>query len=783
MGWAIGLASCLLIGLYVMQEHAYDRFYSNADHIYRIVTDIRMADDVQHLATSSGAIAPVLRTDLPEVREVVRLREATLSLEHSSGRYQEVVYFADSTFFSVFDFPLELGREDIALKGPASAVLTASAAAKYFGEVNPVGQSLTLEGQHALTVTGVLAALPDSSHLNFDVLVSMQAGEVAVFPGELENWGMSPFYTYMLLRDRAAARGMSDKLADLVERQIGPLMRDINVYLDLSVEPLSAIYLQSERAQQIGSTGSALNVYAFATLGLFILLISSLNVINLTVARMTDRMREAGVRKALGASRRQLLAQFIGESVLLALIGASLGLGIAALAVPGFNDLSGAQLSASQLIQPKVLFAFLLLSASVGVFSGMYPAFLFAQSKVTHALRGALPLLRPQRNAYRGLVALQFGLAAALMACTAVVYVQLRHMQEVDLGFESAQTLIVDYQGAHEVNGSLDVLKAELLRHPNIQGASASRLVPGEQVRRTSVNIQQQEGAGSDVRQVVDYRVDHAFIEQYGLELLAGRPFAEARSTDATSAVVINEAMARMLHYGEPSEVLGAGVEVYESDGPVGAMGRAEIIGVVRNFHVTSMHEAVEPLMLRIDPEAYRFLAVRIAAGGVRSAMQEVERVFGQVVPESALLYRFLDDRFNAQYQSDVQFGRTFAASAILALILACLGLNGMSANTALRRRREVGIRKTFGASVSSLIALLSKELLVLVAIGLIIALPLAYVLMQQWLANFAYRVSLGFGLFAVVALCALVMAGLAVSYQAARAARTNPIQALGHQV
>ncbi|MEM6648450.1 MAG: FtsX-like permease family protein, partial [Bacteroidota bacterium] len=523
-------------------------------------------------------------------------------------------------------------------------------------------------------------------------------------------------------------------------------------------------------------------VYAFTLLGLFILLISGLNVINLTVAQLTERMREAGVRKALGASGKHLILQFMSESVLLALGGAVLGFVGAAILMPGFNELAGAQLTTTLLLQPQVVLLFFGFSVSIGVLAGLYPALLFAQSSVTRALRGSLPSRTPRRSGYRGLVMLQFGLATALMTCTAVVYLQLQHVQDVDLGFDSAETLIVDYQGVGEVNRSLDAIKEALLQHPTIQGISASRLVPGEHVRRTSVNIQHQY-AESDVRQVVDYRVDYAFITQYGLTLSGGRLFDVQRRTDAVNAIIVNETMAQMLGRGDARAALGETIEIYEIDGPTGSTGIVEVIGIVRDFHVTSMHDVVEPLMLRIDPEAYRFLSVRIGVGGARHAMPEVKRVFAQVVPDLALTHRFLDDQFDAQYQSDVRFGRTFAASATLALFLACLGLNGITASVTLRRRREVGIRKTFGASPSGLIALLSRDLLLSVAVGLFAALPVAYVIMRQWLAEFAYRINLGPELFATVAVSALVIAGLTLSYQTARAALVDPVRALGHRM
>lgn len=781
-GWAVGMACCLLIALYVLHEYAYDRFYSNAERIYRVVTDITTADGTQHLATSSGAIASATHMDIPEVISVVRLREAFPLLQHGTDRYRETVYFADSTFFDVFDVALEQGNTRTALTAPSSAVLTDETAAKYFGAANPLGQTLTLDAEHELTVTGVLRAFPGSSHLDFDVLVSMALGERAYFPGEVENWGVSPFYTYLFVQEDALPSSLDEKLKTLVENRIGPLMRDIEVYLKPSVEPLTSIYLQSERADQIGPTGSARNVYAFATLGLFILLVSSLNVVNLTVARMTDRTGEAGVRKALGASRRHLITQFIGESLLLALLGAGLALVLGVTLLPLFNALSGTTLTSSQLLRPNVALGLLVLSTTVGTLSGIYPALLFARSKTVHVLRGSASAVSSRKTSYRGLVILQFAVATTLMACTAIVYIQLRYVQDVELGFEATQTLIVDYEGAEEINRGLETLKAELLRHPVIQSVSASSLVPGEPILRTSVEPQRLEGANSAVRQVIDYRVDYAFADQYELELVAGRSFSEDRSTDATEAIVINEAMVRALGFEDPETVLGEKVNVYELNPPRGTTSTVQVIGVIRDFHVRSLHEPVEPMVMRPDPSAYRFLAIRLETEAAQDVVAEIEHVFERVLPQTAITYRFLDERFDEQYGPDVRFGRTFATAAALAIFLACLGLNGLSAHVATRRRKEIGVRKALGASSTSIIALLSKDLLVLVMIALALALPIAYVLMEHWLTNFAYQIGLGPGLFVVVGGLALLIALLAVGYQAAKAAGADPIQLLRYE-
>jgi putative ABC transport system permease protein len=780
LGLAIGIACCVLIGLYVQDELSYDDFHEKASRIYRLASDVKMPQRTGNFAPTSAPMGPALEQDWANVTESVRfgMVPSKMLLEHGGQQfYEDNAFYADPTVFGVFDFALARGNAETALDKPNSVVLTKSAAGKYFGGKDPIGQTLRVNGEWTATVTGVLAEIPSSSHLQFDLLFSFATFE-AQRPSATQNWLRNTVYTYLLLAPGSDQSQLKAQLPKFLDRHVGDQLQETKIDVSLALQPLTDIYLHSDRLREAGPTGNPTRIYVFSAIAIFVLLIACVNFMNLTTARSTRRATEVGMRKAVGAHRSQLAGQFLSEAVLISLMALLTGLVLARVALPAFNALAGKSLSLSALYGGPYLLALIGLAVGVGLLAGSYPALVLSRFEPAAVLRGLSGSAAGGSGKLRkGLVIGQFAISIALIVGTLVVYNQLQHMKNQELGFKEEHMLTINFEGASQVIQQREAVRREFAEIPSVKSATFSSNTPGEKVLiNTYTKFAVGGGQTSEMAMNV-FSVDYNFTDTYGLDLAAGRDFTSRRATDSTSAFLINEAAVQKLGFERAKQALGKSV----SHSPEMA-GGGQVVGVVEDFNYASLRQEIEPLLFQVDPGTFRSVSLRLKTGNISATLSDLRQAWQRLVPGRPFEYAFLDQRFDRLYQAQERFGQVFSIFAGLAILIACLGLFGLAAFTAERRTKEIGIRKALGASVPSIVGLLSKDFLKLVGIAFVVAVPAAYYAMHQWLEGFAYRISLGAGVFLLAGLIAVLVALATISYHAVRAARTDPVNALRYE-
>jgi putative ABC transport system permease protein len=779
LGLAIGLACCITIFLFVRDELRYDTFHANADRIYRIQNNTSSDGHQRQMASTPPAFGPTLKQVFPEVQQSVRL----FDLRQQLVTYEDKKYFekgfllADSTIFDVFTLPLALGNPREALSGPNSLVISESVARKYFGNQNPLNKELTLGGTIKMRITGVLKELPAHSHLKINALGSLNFLKLWGVPASrLESWRWQMTYTYVLLPAGYDAARLEAKLPALLKQYAEPKLE--GGHYEARLQPLRNIHLHSTGLEfDIAQTGDIRYVYAFSAIALFALIIACFNFMNLSTARSAQRAKEVGLRKVIGADRMQLVGQFLGESVILAVIALILSLVLVSLALPAFNEWSGKNLSLSPVLQPLGMGGLLATALVVGLLAGSYPALFLSAFRPVKVMKGDLGLGGKGSYSFRQvLVVMQFVVSTALIIATGIVFTQLRYIQQKNLGFAKEQLVFLPMR-TDEMQQNYKAVTQELLRNPNITGATASYGVPGGAHAGEGINLP----GRADQYSINMYLVDHNYIPTMGMELVAGRNFSEAFGTDEEEAFILNETAVKDLGWGKPADALGREINWNKWVGKTEAdtVKRGRVIGVVKDFHFKSFHQKIEPLVLHIFPAGFNEFVVRIRPENSAATLGFLEQKWARLAPNWPFDYKFLDDQFAKLYESEQAFGRLFGVFTGLSIFVACLGLFGLASFTAQQRTKEIGVRKVLGASVGSIVALLSKDFLKLVGIAFLLAAPLAWYFMGQWLQNFVYRVEMGWWIFALAGGLALLIALLTISFQSIKAALNNPVRSL----
>lgn len=779
-GLAVGMACCLLILFYVRHELSYDHYHEKADRIYRVVHAYRSFKQGENLPApapeqfqvwGNAPVGPALAADFPEVQKIVQFTSPiNLLLQKGEKRFQEDnLLFMDSTVFDIFSWKMLAGNPRKALTAPNSIVLTKSMARKYFGDSNPVGQTLQVENKETFMVTGVMEDVPSNSHFSFNGLVSMSTfrkWRADIF----DSWGYVDFYTYFLATEQTSIESLKAKVPDFLKRH-----NDEKGYT-ISFEKLTDAYLHSPAGRQPGPTGNLSNVYIFSSVALFILLIACINFMNLSTARSMERAKEVGVRKVVGAHHNGLIRQFLSESVLLCLAAALLSLILAELALPFIGELSGKRFSSATLFSSQLLLLVVALAIVVGVLAGSYPAWVLSRFRPVLVLKGVFHSSAQGIALRKALVVFQFSLSMILIAGTGIVFSQLKHLRSHDLGFKQEQMLVIDFGNDQEVQQKIETIKQVFMNHPAVVSASASRAVPGDFLPNAGTQIQSPEGEMQHQSPLI-YEIDYDFIPTFEIQMAAGRAFSRDFPADTARSLLINEAAARLYGYANPADAVGKRFSQWGREG--------NIIGVVKDFNFRSLHQAVEPLTLRFAPPSegsLSRLSLRIQSGNMQSTITGLETLWNKLSPQRPFLYSFLDESFNKQYQADLHFGQIFSLFSGLAIFIACLGLFGLSTFTAQQRTKEIGIRKVLGASLTSIVTLLSKDFIQLVFISILIATPVCWYAMNRWLDDFAYRIEIGPGIFLQAGLIALVIALVTISWQSVRAALANPVKSLRNE-
>ena len=781
---ALGIACCLLILLYIRDELSYDRFHDKADRIYRVISEERDGDVVVRTAEVMMPTVKFMREDFPEVEDMVRFippGNAWMIKHGDKGFYERNFYLADSSVFNVFDVPLLAGDPRSALAGIDKVVLSESIARKYFGDENPIGRILDAEGSFHFEVTGVMRDLPSNTHLGFDILAAFRIQEhYAEHSADVWDWRKS--YSYVLLREGSDPDELEAKLPAFVEKYVGDQYNGESSSLTFRLQPVTDIHLHSHLERELTPNSDIRYVYLFGAIAVFIILIACINFMNLATARSAGRAGEIGLRKTFGAARGQVIRQFISESMVMTGLAVCLALLLAVSSLPWFNWLAGKSMSLDTDTVWFALGAVVAIGAVVGFVAGSYPAFYLSGLAPVQALSGMRSPGTGNATIRRILVVGQFVISIALIICTGVVYSQLDYIRARNMGLNTDQVVAVPQTFAPVIIKS-SVFKARLKEIPAVTNVSMNFLLPGHKNAAAPIKARRR---GQDASSTVDMNqawVDDDFIDILGIELVAGRNFDSAFPGDwtPTGAVVINEAAVARLGYTSAGEALGKEIEGLQeliTDSDERGELKPSIVGVVRDFHYATLHEPIEPLVLFPNyPGGYAM--IKIDAGRLPEGLSAIEEAWQEVNPDFAFEYFFVEDTFARLHEAEQRYGRIFISFSALAVVIACLGLVGLSSFTAERRRKEIGVRKVLGATIPGLFRLLSNEFIRLVIVANLFAWPAAYLVMSNWLDNFAYRVDLDWMTFVVAALLAMAIALLTVSYLAVKAATANPIDSL----
>jgi putative ABC transport system permease protein len=778
-GLAIGVACFILIALFVVDELGYDSYNNNAERIFRVNAHYKIGGNRFNLANSPVPLAEVLQSEYPEIQKTVRLyrRENTYVKKDDEFLKEEKFFYADSTMFDVFTINFVSGNPTRALSQPKSVVLTTKAAEKYFSGDNPMGRRITLSNGQEFLVTGVVKPVPANSHFEFDFLASYSS-----LPASREtNWFGHFVHTYVLTRQGVTADQLNNKIYSVTEKHLGPITQaafglsykdfiDRGNDLSFVFVPLKEIHLYSNVYNEFKETGSIDTLYLFSAIAIFILIIACINFINLSTAKSTKRANEIGVRKVLGSNRIQLIQQFLSESVLFCLIAVILASVIVEFTLPWFNELTGKQLS----LDPWNFYTIpglLLFTLLLGIAAGLYPALLLSSFKPATVLKSNRVTGNRSGSLRKSLVVFQFATSIILFVGTFVIYNQMQYIKNKNLGFNKDQILViknVDDLGKQQF-AFLNTIKG----NSSIMDASLSRGLPDHDL---TAEVFRKEGPNEENESMVYLPVDYNFLNTYQIKMKEGRFFDRNIMTDS-SAIILNEAAVRKLKYTDP---LNKRLLYNLGDNQTASL---KIIGVTKDFHIQSLKDEIRPVALFLlnEPTA-DFLSVKISTHNISETIQYLSdewKKFGQLKP---IEYSFFDEYFAEEYKSEIQSEKVFTIFAILAIIIACLGLFGLATFTAEQKTKEIGIRKVLGASIVNIVSMLSKEFLILVAIANLIAWPAAYFIMNNWLSDFVYRTDIGPGVFVIAGLSVLIIAILTVAYRSIKAASANPVKNLKYE-
>ena len=765
----------------MINELSYDRFHTNYENIYRIKIVGRMAGGELDQAITAAPMAQALLKDYPEVLQATRVRGmGDWLIRFGDKKFnEEGVLFADSTFFNVFGFKLLKGDPGTALVRPRSMILTEEYAQKYFGDKDPMGQRMNVESDTVLyTVTGVIQNVPDNSHIKFDMLASM-----STYPGQANDqfWISHNFYTYIVTSDGTDKNILQEKFQEMIIKYVGPQLQEIigqtiddfrKAGNDFSyvLEPLKDIHLKGATQYNLEPPGSLTTVYIFAVIAILILLVAIINYVNLATAKSAGRAKEVGVRKVSGANKQGLIIQFLGESLIIVAIATLIALSLVYIITPGFNQLIGKELSFSMIGNIVGILSLIALVIIIGISSGIYPAFVLASYNPVEVLKGTMSPGSMSKK-FRGvLVVFQFTVSIVIIIGSIVVYNQLNFMTKKDIGFSKDNLIVIRRVDAFWEQ--LESFRTQILEIPGVEKAGFSRSVPGTEFNNNA--FFNDDDPEKNTYLINQTSVSFDFPEALGVELTEGRFFSRAYGSDSTS-VLINEAAVKSLGLKDP-----VGKYLLQPAGPQ-QWNRLQIIGVMKDFNIESMHKAITPVCFTVERGGGgdQFAVVRISGNDIPGTIRAIEDTWRNFTPDMPFQYEFFSDRWNNLYSSEMKTGKIFLIFSFLAIFIACLGLIGLVTYITNKRTREIGIRKSYGASTQTVLRLLSREVMVLIIISSILAYPVAYFGSNFWLEGFASRISVNPVIFILATLITLLIGWISTSYQTIKAANYNPANAL----
>ena len=775
-GLAVGIASCLAILLFINDELNYDKFNTKADQIVRVVFNAKINGETMKEAVVMAPVAKAFKVEFPEVLDATRMTNILnpkLVYKNTSYRDSRFAY-VDPNFFEVFTLPIVEGNTKNPLAEPGSVVITSPEAKKYFGDENPIGKILKLENyDRQFTVTAVMREVPKNSHFHFDLFASTESYTAA----QGTSWVNSDFFTYLLLRKGTNVEKLEKKIPAIIDKYMGPQIKNAvgipysqfkkDNQITLNLQPLTDIHLRSDftASSQLEQGGDIKYIYIFGAVALFMLLIACINFMNLATAAASKRAKEVGIRKVLGSGKKQLIQQFLMESVISVCIAMVLGLIIFTLALPVFNQISGKELEMAYLLKPSIIITLLALIVFVSVCAGGYPAFFLSSFKPIAALKNRFSGLGQNKNIRSGLVVFQFVVSAGLILATIVVSEQMRFIQNKNLGYDKNQLLVL--RESYLLGQNENAFKNEILKDPRVSNVTQSAFVPAGESNTNMSGIFLGERYQ---RRMFVYNIDESYIPTMGMELVEGRNFSEKFGSDSTK-VIINEKAANVLGFGK--NALGKTLSQDTNNGKQ----QLTVIAVIKDFHFRSLRQNIEPLIMRYNP--YGGLIVRAKTADMSGLITKLKGQWNAFGTPEAFTYSILDDAYRHTYVEEQKMGTILSIFAMLTILVACLGLFGLVTYTAEQRVKEIGIRKVLGSSVGQIVALLSKDFIKLVGISFLIAFPLGFYLVNRWLRDFAYRIEVSLWMFFLAAAITLLIALLTISFKSIKAAMANPVESL----
>ena len=762
-GLAVGLSAFNLIGLYVQYELSFDKYHENADRIYRVVRDEK--------AFTPAALAPALKEEFPEVEAFTRIiQENNILLSYGENHFlEETIHWAGPQTFKIFTLPFIAGDPETALHNPNSIVLSQKTAEKYFGNEDPLGKIIILNDRTSFTVTGIFTEMPANSHFVMEIVLPY-ADWFRLNGIDITQWGGNFSYTFILLQEGADPTLLEEKIQPIIAVPMLEMFGRIKPYMqEFFLRPITDIHLYSHRMQEISMNNDIKTILIFSTLAFLILFIACINYMNLATARSIRRSKEIGMRKVVGAQRNHLVYQFLGESVTMTVLAFILSLIVTSLVLPTFNNLVEKPLTFDSVSNPHYFIGFVMLVIFVGLFSGSYPALLVSGYKPIAVLRGAFTRTAKGMMLRNLLVLFQFSITILLFICTLTIQEQLAFIQNMDVGYRKEQIITMDIRDS-AVLQNIELIKEELSRHPDIKLVSTSARLPND--IDTFMSRYLNSNKPDDLITIFYNTVDYDFIDLYDIPIVEGRNFSREFISDQNGVFLVNEAAVRAAEWDYP-----VGRNFTHWNGKTGI-----IVGVMKDFNLHSLHSPIDPLYLFLNPSSVSQLSIRISPMHIPSTLTYVKDVMKKFSSNYPFEYSFFDDIFNRAYHMEQRIVNIFRSFAVLAIMIACLGLLGLTAFTAEQRTREIGIRKVVGAPIPRIVLLLSKELMRWLILANLIAWPLAYFTMNKWLEKFIYRIDLHLLLFVSGSLLALSVAGVTIALQASRAAFTNPVEALKYE-
>ncbi|MBL0743448.1 ABC transporter permease [Chryseolinea lacunae] len=771
LGLTIGITCSMFLLLYILDELSFDRYHTNVSNIYRVVSNIKEPDNAFTWAVAQQPLAPELRDNYPEVKNAVRFNgmgSKRLMKYKDREFYEDNLYLADSTVFDMFTYPFVAGDPNTALDQPFSIVLTEKMAIKYFGTENPLGQMLVNQDNESFKVTGVMKDVPLNSHFVFDALVSNSTRR------EEPSWGNFGVFTYIQLPEGYDINKMYASLAKILKEKVDPIFTQYNITIKYELQPIADIHLHSKIQDEAEAGGDISYIYIFAAVAAFMLIIASINYMNLATARSASRAREVGIRKVMGSMRGQLIAQFIAESVVITLLALAASLVLIYALLPQFNELSNKQLPFGYILQAPVLLSLVGIVVVIGVLGGSYPALYLSGFNPVTVLKGKVSGKGGNAVFRKVLVVAQFSISIFMLISTLVVYDQLQYLRSKDLGFSKERIVRILLPTDEMVNHTA-AIEESMRQTKGVTSVGSSNSSPGFGIGKLLLQVEDNEGKLSE-RGVDLFEGDYDFVSTLGMTIVEGRDFSRDVPSDTIYGALVNEAMVRRMSWTNP---IGKKF-VFKSSGPNGEDLERRVVGVVKDYHQNSLYDAIEPLMIYLDLKN-SLIFIKTEEGDVRESLAAIEKTWKGLYPNYPFDYQFLDQDFNSQYKSDEKRSQIFTAFSGLTIFIACLGLLGLAAFTTEQRTKEIGVRKVIGASVNGLVLLVAKEFFVLVGLGTLLAYPLAWYFTNTWLQSFAYKIELKgeWVTFILSAVLACVITLVTVGYHVVRAAAANPVKAL----